>query len=1038
MADKGTKFERMAMTKPVPMKLFAAWEVDRTPSNCIPRLCSLKITRLSLLTPLPADLTSLSLAVRMQSSKRTLRSHEIPVPQSLSAGYGSTGVIGTGSITGGAVGGGLTGGTGLAGGGGVGGGVGVGGCGGGAGQLNSPPLLETELDLHFSLQYPHFIKRDGNRLLILLQRRKKYKTRTILGYKTLAEGVIRMDAVLQKSMDMTVELNGSGKAGRAGLTIATLRATQVTSIPVDQDNKNNNSLLVTDRVNEYSDEDEEQEFSSGDENDEGLSGYAAKRNYAGKRDSYKKFESGEQDGEQEDGNMLPSNQADSDSDFDNMGKEKSRGKMSRQRNFKQRIISLLKRFKVPEELEGDVRERGPALRGKRDLDALFQELESLSCGEGDDSGQDMDSLSIGSTPKPSLRPFFEHSGKPVLTQQHSSIQLSSMQKGGGGVGGGVGNKDFMPEKKPNLEKRDSLAEKKSNSITIANNLINSMNGNSINNNQTSNYSNSQDRSGDWKNDSSGNEGGAGNTDPEALSSDPQNTGSPPKEKETAVEKKNRLFRTSSSTPNSAKKQKQVLSFQMDQHGQQQGQQHHNQQGKPSPLETCLSPTNVEPRKSLLEQLQRTFTTEESALPEVVTIVSPPEASTVSLTPRLASLISATFRPTFQPNNTAEVKAITQALMNKIQKYCNSTAKPPTTVKVVLVGGDWLQGAVLRHYVELLGIRPPDWVNHIRFYIVPLGSCAVARYIGMIDSSYLGMFGTESWQQICDRAANLESAQSKNESAEFINRIQRYLISGGPCTQVPIAEAMVNYRDEDSCQIFVPFVSDVRIGCLEGPQVSLDLDESFTYASQGSADRMLSSSPPQSGRTSPPASQTPGAIAQLQQKDLQQQLQQSSSSSSSQVQESLELQVDYWPLARPNFDPKEKLLGKGQDPSGKNSIKSTFRHLQVWRLPQAPSFGEFTNGLTLSFATKEKKQKIMRLGKKKEKDRDAEKEQCVEGVARLICSPKQSHPVPLRVYIDGTEWTGVKFFQLSSQWQTHIKNFPIALVGAPLAPAEMLT
>ncbi|XP_053670995.1 phosphofurin acidic cluster sorting protein 2 [Anopheles nili] len=1018
MTDKVTKFERMAMTKPVPMKLFAAWEVDRTPSNCIPRLCSLKITRLSLLTPLPADLTSLSLAVRMQSSKRTLRSHEIPVPQSLSSGYSSGGSGGTAA----GAGGGVVGST----------GTGSGSIGGslsggviGAGQLNSPPLLETELDLHFSLQYPHFIKRDGNRLLILLQRRKKYKTRTILGYKTLAEGVIRMDAVLQKSMDMTVELNGSGKAGRAGLTIATLRATQVTSIPVDQDNKNNNSLLVTDRVNEYSDEDEEQEFSSGDENDEGLSGYAAKRNYAGKRDSYKKFESGEQDGEPDDGNMLPSNQADSDSDFDNMGKEKSRGKMSRQRNFKQRIISLLKRFKVPEELEGDVRERGPALRGKRELHALFQELESLSCGEGDDSGQDMDSLSIGSTPKPSLRPFFENSGKPVLTQQHSSIQLSSMQKSG--------NKDFMPEKKPNLEKRDSLVEKKSNSITIANNLINSMNGNSINNNQTSNYSNIQDRSGDWKNDSSGNEGGAGNTDPEALSSDPQNTGSPPKEKETAVEKKNRLFRTSSSTPNSAKKQKQTLSFQVDQH-QQQLQQHHQQQQKPSPLETCLSPTNVEPRKSLLEQLQRTFTTEESLLPEVVTIVGPPEASNASLTPRLAALISSTFRPTFLPNNTAEVKAIMQALMNKIQKYCNSTAKPPTTVKVVLVGGDWLQGAVLRHYVVLLSLRPPDWVNHIRFYIVPLGSCGVARYIGMIDSSYMSMFGTESWQQICDRAANLESAQSKNESAELISRIQRYLISGGPCTQVPIAEAMVNYRDEDSCQIFVPFVSDVRIGCLEGPQVSLDLDESLTYVSQGSADRMLSSSPPQSGRTSPPASQTPAAVSQGQLKDLQQQ---QASSSSSQMQESLELQVDYWPQVRPMVDQKEKPPGKGQDTSGKNSIKSTFRHLQVWRLPQVPSFGEFTSGLTLSFATKEKKQKIMRLGKKKEKDRDAEKEQCVEGVARLICSPKQSH-VPLRVYIDGTEWTGVKFFQLSAQWQTHIKNFPIALVGAPLAPAEMLT
>lgn len=33
----------------------------------------------------------------------------------------------------------------------------------GIGTTNAMPLTETELDLHFSLQYPHFIKRDGNR-----------------------------------------------------------------------------------------------------------------------------------------------------------------------------------------------------------------------------------------------------------------------------------------------------------------------------------------------------------------------------------------------------------------------------------------------------------------------------------------------------------------------------------------------------------------------------------------------------------------------------------------------------------------------------------------------------------------------------------------------------------------------------------------------------------------------------------------------------------------------------------------------------------
>lgn len=39
MTEKGTRFvDRPSnMNKPVPMKLFAAWEVDRTPPNCIPR-----------------------------------------------------------------------------------------------------------------------------------------------------------------------------------------------------------------------------------------------------------------------------------------------------------------------------------------------------------------------------------------------------------------------------------------------------------------------------------------------------------------------------------------------------------------------------------------------------------------------------------------------------------------------------------------------------------------------------------------------------------------------------------------------------------------------------------------------------------------------------------------------------------------------------------------------------------------------------------------------------------------------------------------
>ncbi|GAB0091922.1 phosphofurin acidic cluster sorting protein 2 [Sergentomyia squamirostris] len=943
MTEKSTRFEKMTnFTKPVPMKLFAAWEVDRTPPNCIPRLCSLTITRLSLLSPLPVDLSSVSLAVKMQSSKRTLRSHEIPVPQSVLTANASGAV------------------------------------------LSSPPLLETELDLNFSLQYPHFIKRDGNRLLILLQRRKKYKTRTILGYKTLAEGMIRMDAVLQKSMDMTVELNATGKGSRPGVTLATLRAERVSSIPVDHDNKNNNSVLLTDRVNEYSDEDEEGEFSSNEENDDAgdgvLSGYDAKRGYAKRGSNYRKLDRSENDAETEDA-PIGQNPGDSDSEFENLGKDKgNRAKMSRQRNFKQKIVALLKRFKVPEELDGSVH-RHPG-RGERVLDALYQELESLSCGEGDESGPDMDTVSVGSTPKPSLRPFFTNSRNML----HENLMG-----------------DNSVDMKIALEKRDSF-----NAPSLPLDKKNSIPG-------------AAERSGDWRNDSSGNEGGAGNTDPEAPNSDPQNTGSPPRsgDKESASDRRSRLFRAASGQPSSSKK-KHSLSL---------GSEH----GQPkSALDACLSPTNVEPRKSLLDQVARTFATDEAILPDVVSLIGPPELHHVALSSRLAPLLAASFRPTFAPHNTAEVRAVLQALMNKIQKYCNSTAKPPTTIKVLLLGGDWLQGAVLRHYVELLGVRPPDWVNHIRFYIVPIGSSAISRYLSAVDATYGAMFGSDSWQQLCERAIGPDPAQSKLDVIEVTNRVQRYLHSAGPCTQIPIAEAMVNYKEEDSCQIFVPFVSDVKLGCPEGPQVSLDLDESFGMGSIQPISSVLSSSPPQSGRMSPPMPTTPATPAQQQERtekmEKLERLQQ--------VQpESYELQIDYWPVAARYTDNKEKKEDKKGVDQGKNSIKSTFRNLQVWRLPSNPQAGELPYGLTLNYATKEKKQKIMRLGKKKEKDRDMEKEQCVDGIARLICSPKQSHPVPLRVYIDGTEWTGVKFFQLSSQWQTHVKNFPVGLIGAPLAPAE---
>lgn len=67
--------------------------------------------------------------------------------------------------------------------------------------------------------------------------------------------------------------------------------------------------------------------------------------------------------------------------------------------------------------------RGGDLDNPSDIQALFQELESLSCDE--DSGGEQDTMSISSTPKPSLRPFFS-SNRSLL--ENNSIPFIEAEK----------------------------------------------------------------------------------------------------------------------------------------------------------------------------------------------------------------------------------------------------------------------------------------------------------------------------------------------------------------------------------------------------------------------------------------------------------------------------------------------------------------------------------------------------------------------------------------------------------------------------------
>ncbi|XP_033228222.1 phosphofurin acidic cluster sorting protein 2 isoform X3 [Belonocnema kinseyi] len=783
-------------TRPVPMKLFATWEVDRTPPNCIPRLCSLTLSRLVILRPLGSELASISIAVKMQSSKRTLRSNEMAIPP------------------------------------------------GG--------MLDTELELQFALQYPHFLKRDGNKLLILLQRRKRYKNRTMLGYKTLAEGVINMAQVLQKQMDLELDLvsDKAEKYGGHSIVLARVNVVALSSQPVDHDKRLMND--PNERLcQEFSDE--EEEFSS--------------------------------EGEAEGSDSEPTLE---------VHRRKSRGKIpanARQRNLKQKFISLLKRFRVSEELEHDQEEISQKLSGGgMEIDELFDELEDLS-----DSGPELDTMSISSTPKPSLRPFFSSS--------RSLLAPPNAERG--------------------VDRQSDDSSRKADSDSHPENC----------------------------------------TDHEANDLPNTYAGSPPKSehhhnKNENSERKARLFTRDKSVSNPPKSKKHSLSVDL----------------KPS-----MDLNNSEPRKALIEQ-QFNRVLPDDGLPDALSLVSLADTGGAGLATRLQERIPLVLT-TASP---ADIRGTLTCLATRIQKFCNSSAKPPGPIKIVIAGGDSFVNTVLKHYVDLLSYKPPDWQNYLRFLVVPLGCNTLAKYLGSIDSKYGALFG-DDWREMIDREGG--------GGSEVAARVVEYLSSAGSTLLLPIAEAMVAYREtDDSSQIFIPFVNDVRVGCPESnSSTSVDLEEGgITMSGSPPSLPTPGAQAPPPGRLTPPSSPNVGQPRE--------------------GWEPVEMQLDYWGK-----------LSLGE--KGKSTLRQAFRVLHVQRLPP---LGESPgNHLSMSFTIKEKKQKIMRLGKKKEKEKENEpKSQSVEGVTRLICSAKTQ--VPLRVNIDGTEWYGVKFFKLTTQWQTHIKTFPIAL------------
>merc|ERR1712079_917809 len=225
------------------------------------------------------------------------------------------------------------------------------------------------------------------------------------------------------------------------------------------------------------------------------------------------------------------------------------------------------------------------------------------------------------------------------------------------------------------------------------------------------------------------------------------------------------------------------------------------------LERMNSGNNLDgssPRKVLIEQLHRVLPADDSSPDQIILAnTGDPQASHV------ASKLSETVAKVICTAGPADVRATLTCLVTRFQKYCNTNIAPPAVMKVGLCGSDSFLNSMLRPYVELFSSKPPDWQNHILFYVIPLGNNSVSKGLASRCPLYTKLFHDDSWRDLLEKPD-----PTKAEIAELVGRVSQYL-NLSYSSHLSIAEAMVTYKekltDEESCQVFVPFVSDVKVG-----------------------------------------------------------------------------------------------------------------------------------------------------------------------------------------------------------------------------------
>ncbi|XP_062320414.1 phosphofurin acidic cluster sorting protein 2 isoform X3 [Osmerus eperlanus] len=697
-----------SLPMPVPMNLFATWEIDRSSPSCVPRLCSLTLKRLIILRELDKDLNSVVIAVKIQGSKRVLRSNEYILPPN--------------------------------------------------------GLMETELELSFSLQYPHFLKRDANRLQIMLQRRKRYKNRTMLGYKTLALGLVNMAEVMQHPTDGGQILGLHSNVKEAPARVAEISVFSLSSQPIDHED----GSTPAGRKTKTSDRSPDMDNYSEDEDDSYSSEQEASDD-AVHQDLY-------------------------DEDDDVRKPKKNRRKMirstsmTRQPNFKQKFVALLKRFKVTDEVL-DCDRVGQTQVVAEDLDLLYDSLEVYNQSDSGPEVEDNDS--VLSTPKPKLKPFFEgmsHSSSQTEMGSHKN-QLRDQSCPIG---------DFL-----SVDGCKAAGARSQDDITDST---------------------------------------AGDTEAPAPAHSPVEVLSAWEvNADRLASSVGKLCKTESQNHMSPSRAEPRLQRRPRSTSMKDRQNSKTQNDRTCSVDSDFSlDTRLlaqVPRKSVYDQLNQILISDER-LPESIILINTLEWQGQYV----AEVLHEQGQPIVSTCSAADVHAAFNTIVTRIQRFCNCNAQTPPTVKLAVAGDQSYLSTILRFFVEQLANKTPDWLSYIRFLVIPIGSHPLAKYMASFDSRFNSIFMDSAWKELFCRAERPTS-----EKPDVAARVAQYLAGALLSHQFPISEAMLTYKqkspDEDSCQKFVPFIGVVKVGIVEHSlPTSVDSDDALG----GNVGVLASPPPPPAG------------------------------------------------------------------------------------------------------------------------------------------------------------------------------------------------